>query len=112
MIDWQQVRQLQQDVGKGEMAEVVELFLSEVDEAIEALRYNYSTMAAPDKSAAFHFLKGCALNLGFNAFGAQCDQGEEITKSGKELDFDITNLVDIYTRSKQQFTQEYKKELG
>ncbi len=112
MINWQQARQLQQDVGKDEMAEVVELFISEVDEAIETLRNNYSTMAASEKTAAFHFLKGCALNLGFNTFGAQCGLGEEITQSGKEPDFGITDFLDVYARSKQQFAQEYKNELG
>ena len=65
MIDWQQVRQLRDDVGKEEMVEVVVLFLSEVDEAIENLQAEYAVMTTQDRSAAFHFLKGCAANLGF-----------------------------------------------
>jgi histidine phosphotransfer protein HptB len=112
MIDWQQARQLQQDVGKEEMAEVVELFLSEVDETIETLQNTYDVMSASDRSAAFHFLKGCASNLGFKTFGAKCGQGEEDTKSGKEPDFGIADLMNIYTCSKQQFAQEYETELG
>jgi len=112
MIDWQQARQLQHDVGKDEMVEVVELFLSEVDEAIETLQKTYDEMSASDRSAAFHFLKGCASNLGFQAFGVQCGQGEEATKSGQEPEFGVADLVNLYTRSKQQFTQEYATELG
>jgi HPt (histidine-containing phosphotransfer) domain-containing protein len=94
------------------MAEVVELFLSEVDEAIETLQKTYTVMSASDRSAAFHFLKGCASNLGFQAFGAQCGQGEEVTKSGQEPEFGVTDLVNLYTLSKQQFAQEYATELG
>lgn len=112
MIDWQQARQLQEDVGKAEMAEVVELFLSEVDEAIEILQNEYATMPASDRSASFHFLKGCASNLGFKAFGEQCAQGEEIIKAGAEPDFQISDLVAIYANSKQQFAQRYEAELG
>lgn len=111
MIDWQQVRQLQQDVGKDEMEEVVELFISEVDEAIENLQSSYSDMTAPDRSAAFHFLKGCAANLGFKAFGDQCSLGEEITKNGKEPGFRISDLVAVYENSKLLFTQSYEAEL-
>ena len=82
MIDWAQARQLQEDVGKEEMAEVVELFLSEVDEAMETLQNGYDTIPAEDRAAAFHFLKGCASNLGFKTFGDQCSLGEEVTKGG------------------------------
>ncbi|MBE9476404.1 MAG: hypothetical protein IME92_04605, partial [Proteobacteria bacterium] len=50
MINWQQARQLQDDVGKDEMAEVVDLFLSEVDDAIGNLQDAYATMSATDRS--------------------------------------------------------------
>jgi hypothetical protein len=111
MIDWQQVRQLQEDVGVEEMSEVVELFLCEVDEAIEILQNDYPRMAASDRSASFHFLKGCASNLGFKDFGDKCSNGEEITKTGAEPDFQITDLVSLYESSKEQFSQYYETEL-
>jgi HPt (histidine-containing phosphotransfer) domain-containing protein len=112
MIDWAQARQLQEDVGKEEMAEVVELFLSEVDEAMETLQNSYDTIPAEDRAAAFHFLKGCASNLGFKTFGDQCSLGEEITKGGGVPDFEISDLAAIYASSKQQFTGEFDAELG
>ena len=112
MIDWVQVRQLQDDVGKEEMAEVVELFLAEVDEAMETLQSHYDTMSVEDRSAAFHFLKGCALNLGFKAFADQCSLGEEITKGGGIPGFEISDLAAIYASSKQPFTDDYNTELG
>jgi HPt (histidine-containing phosphotransfer) domain-containing protein len=112
MINWRQARQLQNDVGKDEMVEVVDLFLSEVDEAMEALQNKYATMSATDRSAAFHFLKGCASNLGFETFGDKCVQGEESLKAGNEPDFRVSDLVETYARSKQQFAREYETELG
>ncbi len=112
MIDWKQARQLQEDVGKEEMAEVVELFLLEVDEAVEALQKDYAGMSSTDRSAAFHFLKGCASNLGFKAFGDECAQCEEITKAGDEPDCQVSDIVVIYENSKQQFSEYYEAELG
>lgn len=112
MIDWAQARQLQDDVGKAEMAEVVELFLSEVDDAMETLQNGYDAMPAEDRSASFHFLKGCASNLGFKTFGDQCSLGEEITKGGGVPDFEISDLTAIYASSKQQFKGQYHAELG
>lgn len=111
MIDWQQVRQLQEDVGAEEMSEVVGLFLCEVDAAIETLQYDYINMSAIDRSASFHFLKGCASNLGFKEFGDQCSKGEEITKTGAEPQFQISDLALLYTNSKEQFLQNYETEL-
>jgi len=112
MIDWAQVRQLQEDVGADEMDEVVELFLDEVDEAMDALEAGYATMASSDRSAAFHFLKGCASNLGFQTFADRCGQGEEITKSGQEPDFVMTDLVQLYASSKESFLNEKAAQLG
>jgi hypothetical protein len=37
MINWSQIKQLEEDVGAEDLAEVVMLFLSEVDEAISEL---------------------------------------------------------------------------
>ncbi len=112
MIDWQQVRQLQEDVGKEEMTEVVELFLSEVDEAMETLTVNYADMPPDERSAAFHFLKGCAANLGFETFGNRCAEGESVTKSGAKPSFTISDLMGIYTKSKQAFSDNFNSQLG
>ncbi len=103
MIDWAQVRQLQDDVGAEDMDEVVELFLDEVDEAMGTLETDYTTMGPDARSAAFHFLKGCASNLGFNVFAMHCGKGENITKTGGEPDFEIAELMQIYTASKTEF---------
>lgn len=112
MIDWAQARQLEKDVGKEEMAEVVELFLAEVDEAMEKLQSAYDEMPAEDRSTSFHFLKGCASNLGFKSFGDQCSLGEEVTKTGGIPNFQISDLATTYAASKKQFMDDYDAKLG
>ena len=107
MIDWQQVRQLQEDVGKEEMPEVIELFLCEVDEALSELNKNQSTLTIDESAAAFHFLKGCASNLGFKVFGDMCSDGEQATKNELVPNFIIPELMQINEESKKQFLQEY-----
>ncbi|PCH98602.1 MAG: histidine kinase [Rhodobacteraceae bacterium] len=111
MIDWIQLRQLQSDVGKDEMDEVVELFLTEVDEAIEVFQKNVGAMAFADKGAAYHFLKGCAFNLGFQAFGEKCSEGEEVSKQNKNPDISLSDLVALYAASKDVFHRNYKAEM-
>ena len=106
MIDWIQVRQLQEDVGADEIDEVVELFLDEVDEAMESLQTEYETMTSSDRSAAFHFLKGCASNLGFKRFADQCSEGEKLTKKGNEPEFEIADLIQLYALSKASFLED------
>ena len=99
-------------VGAEDMDEVVELFLDEVDEAMQNLEIKYDEMGANDRSAAFHFLKGCASNLGFKNFADQCGQGEEVTKAGNEPDFKITYLKQIYISSKENFLNEKTAQLS
>ncbi len=103
MIDWMQVRQLQDDVGAEDMDEVIQLFLDEVDEAMQNLETQYETMPPNDRSAAFHFLKGCASNLGFKTFADQCGAGEESAKAGNEPEFKVSDLTRLYASSKASF---------
>jgi HPt (histidine-containing phosphotransfer) domain-containing protein len=68
---------------------------------------------SPDaRSAAFHFLKGCAANLGFETFGNYCAEAEDVTKSGGEPDFTISDLAGIYAESKQAFSDNSTAKLG
>ncbi|NOR30990.1 MAG: Hpt domain-containing protein, partial [Sulfitobacter sp.] len=61
MIDWAQVNTLRDDVGKDYFAEIIDIFIDEVEDVIEKLRN------VPDLNTLgddLHFLKGSALNLG------------------------------------------------
>lgn len=95
MIRWERVNELQEEVGAEDFKEVVELFLEEVEEVIDRLR------VSPDASRFeedFHFLKGSALNLGFEALGDLCQIGEK--QPGL---VDVRGVVATYEASKVEF---------
>lgn len=79
MINWTRLAELYEDFGEDGIAEVVDVFLEEVGQAQERL------MAAQDPKALraeFHFLKGAALNLGFDEISALCETGEQRAAEG------------------------------
>lgn len=100
MINWTRVDELRDEIGAEDFAEVVELFLEEVEQVIEKLR------KAPDMNTLgedLHFLKGSALNLGFRGFSGLCQTGETASSEGKAETVDIPEILDCYEASKQQF---------
>lgn len=73
LLDETRLRALREEVGDEGYDEVVALFLAESDEVVERLE-RQSPGARPE--ADLHFLKGIALNLGFDDLAALCRQGE------------------------------------
>lgn len=73
MIDWNRVSELKSDFGEDDFLEIVEMFLSEVQEKLDELP-NQPVAALHED---FHFLKGSAANLGFRAFQAACSAAEK-----------------------------------
>lgn len=102
MIDWAQVKQLEVDVGAEDLADVVTLFLSEVDEAVEALQ-SLPKDSAPEVAAALHFLKGSAFNLGFQQFGEYCATGETQAYGGDTESVSFQEVKRLYSASKSLF---------
>lgn len=102
MIDWGRVNQLRTEVGPEDFAEVVELFLEEVQEVTARL-------AASPEPARFeddlHFLKGSALNLGFAEFGAMCHEGERLAAEGRADLVDLGPILECYEVSRQLFLE-------
>ena len=101
MISWERVRELRSEIGEEDFAEVVELFLQEVEEVLDRLR------ATPDPAsheADLHFLKGSALNLGFQALGTLCRDSESARGEGRAIGTDtIDRVIDVYAESKRRF---------
>jgi len=97
MVDWERVRELRNEVGAADFDEVVELFVEEVDDAMDAL--------VPGQTGAddLHFLKGCALSLGFRAVSALCQTLETKTHSAPLTREDVDSLRDSYVRSRAEF---------
>ncbi|PSL17979.1 Hpt domain-containing protein [Shimia abyssi] len=100
MISWVRVQELKDEIGEEDFDEVVELFLEEVEEVIDKLKN------APDLGALeadLHFLKGSALNLGFQAFSTLCQAGEVASASGKAETVDLPKILQSFAESKTEF---------
>ena len=102
MIDWDRGRELRSEVGAEDFAEVVELFLSEVDEATARLA------EAPDPARLkddLHFIKGSAYNLGFERLGVLCAAGEQEAAAGHAAEVDVAAVLDCYAASRAAFVE-------
>lgn len=100
MIDWDQVDELRQEIGDDDFAEVIHLFLDEVEEVMTRLN---SASIPQDIEEGLHFLKGSALNLGFNRLGKICQVGERAAASGQMDNIDLAQLRQVYEASKREF---------
>ena len=100
MIDWMRVDELRSEIGSDGFAEVVELFLDEVEGVVMRLK----TQPDPVRfESDLHFLKGGAWNLGFAEFGALCQDGERKAATGQREGIDIARVVDVYFASREIF---------
>ena len=100
MINWDRVRELKDDIGADEIGDVVELFLEEVEEVIDRLKQ-------PDRprelESDMHFLKGSALNLGFETLGTMCSDAEKSAAKGSDADVPVAAILDLFEASKVAF---------
>ncbi len=101
MIDWTRVEELNSEIGAEDFAEVVELFLEEVEEVIERLK-SISDISHLEED--LHFLKGSALNLGFRAFSTFCQAGETAAANGQADTVNLVEILECYDASKSEFT--------
>lgn len=100
MIDWKRTNELRSEIGPDGFAEVVELFLDEVEGVVMRLK------SQPDPAryeADLHFLKGGAWNLGFAEFGALCHDGERKAATGRSADINVARIVEAYFASRDEF---------
>jgi HPt (histidine-containing phosphotransfer) domain-containing protein len=102
MIDWARIATLREEIGTDCFEEVVALFLEEVEESIARLR---NGLQYADLGPELHFLKGCALNLGFCEFSTLCQAGEALCESGRETQVDLATILTSYDRSKTAFLE-------
>ena len=103
MINWQRVDELRDEIGPEDFLEVVELFLEEVQEVVDRLR------DAPDPTRFeedMHFLKGSAVNLGFQDFADLCAAGEKNAAAGQTALVDVAAVTGSYDASRAKFLAE------
>ena len=100
MINWAQVAELRREVGAEDFEEVLGLFFEEVEEV--TLRLS-KTVLLTQLGEDLHFLKGSALNLGFEVFSEACNEGETLCAAGSSNTVNVTEILDIYRTSKVSF---------
>lgn len=102
MINWARVADLKQDLGEENIGEIFDLFLTEVETIIDALRGQDFVQSL---QTDMHFLKGSALNLGFDVFGHLCSDAEKAASEGATEKIDISGIVATYDASKEVFKE-------
>jgi HPt (histidine-containing phosphotransfer) domain-containing protein len=100
MINWHRVNELKHEIGEDDFAEVAELFLEEFDEVICRLK---STPKPEQFEADMHFLKGSAMNLGFDALSHLCSTGEREAALGNFDAVPLSAVFETYETSKTDF---------
>lgn len=102
MIDWIRVRELRDEIGAEDFAEVVLMFLQEADDVVARMRNSVVPGGViPGGGADLHFLRGAALNLGFRAIANLCHEGECRAKEG--LPVDLGAIIDRFTTVRATF---------
>lgn len=108
MIDWARVADLHGEIGDDAFAEVLDLFVQEVDEGLARLR------AAPDartRTSEFHFLKGAALNLGLTDLAACCSRGETLAAQGHDTDAELAQVIAGFPIANAILTRDWEQNL-
>lgn len=98
MIDWTRVEELRSEIGDEDFAEVVDMFLEEVEGVIDKLR------TAPVESELendLHFLKSSALNLGFAEFARLCSESERSAAASEDVT--LAPIIACYLASRADF---------
>ena len=97
MLDWDRISELREEVGDAEFQVILEMFLDEVESAMMRL----SAKDPKRLETSLHFLKGCAWNLGFAAFGGLCDEEERRAAGGRADEVGIDGLLTCSSESKK-----------
>ena len=106
MIDWERVDDLKNELGEEDFLELAEMFLEEVEEVLGCLRLS----PEPSKiEAELHFLKGSAMNLGFEKLGDFCHMGEGLAATGNHGAIDLSRVFEIYAASRTEFLSRFSE---
>ncbi len=100
MLDWERIEELRTEIGEEDFAEVAEVFLDELDDVIGQLREGGSDKEVRER---LHFLKGCALNLGFAEMAALATDGHGLAQQDVAPDVNLATLFKVYTASRAEF---------
>ena len=99
MLDKKQIKQLRNDLGADGFAEIVDIFLAEVDEVFTPIEADGVT------ATDMHFLKGSAANLGFTEFSKTCQIAQHNINEGATAD--LATVRTAFAESKALFVAEF-----
>lgn len=102
MIDWDRIAELQAEVGESGIAEIVSIFLEEVEEGVDQLAAMTDGNQISEK---LHFLKGSAQNIGLSEFSALCLEGEMAVRTDPTLRPDIPAIRSALTRAQAELAE-------
>ncbi|RMF45546.1 MAG: Hpt domain-containing protein [Deltaproteobacteria bacterium] len=102
MIHWARVQELKEEIGEEDFSDVAEVFLEEVEEALERLK---TSGRGENLEADLHFLKSSSLNLGFVEMAAICAAGERAAAEGRGDSVDLEAIFVAFDESKAAFLE-------
>lgn len=108
MIDWARLRELEDSLGAEGLAELVDVFMDEIEEGARRVG---SSESARSSEEAFHFLRGSALNLGLAGIAELCQQGERIAGSGDDIAPFKARLSEEVKKTCAMFRREWRQHI-
>ena len=108
MIDWARIHDLYEEIGEDAFAEVLDLFVQDVNEGLARLR---AASDAKARSAEFHFLKGAALNLGLGQLAATCALGETNAAQGQDTTAAQADIETQFPRVNATLLRDWRQRL-
>lgn len=109
MINWARLAELYEDFGEDGIAEVVDIFLEEVGQAQERLLASDDPKTLRDE---FHFLKGAALNLGFDEIAGLCATGEQRATEGRDCSEEKAQLALLLPQTCTVFARDWRMRMA
>lgn len=98
-MDWERVECLRDELGADAFEDVLDLFLAETDQKVAELQ---AGTGAGDVAADMHFLKGAALNLGFDELASACERAEMLATAGRPEAINLPAILDCFARSRAE----------
>ncbi|MEM1387828.1 MAG: Hpt domain-containing protein [Pseudomonadota bacterium] len=105
MIDWDRADELLREIGEEDFAEVADVFIDELNDVLGSLTADQDHA---EIQQSMHFIKGCALNIGFERLAELASQAERCAANEQETGYvDLNALRDVFQRSKTAFASRF-----
>ena len=98
-MDFARLNELRDEVGEDALDEVLEMFLEETDDIAARLA---AGIPSSEMCAAMHFMKGAALNIGFDELAGLCQTAETQAGRNPDAEIDIAAILSCYAASKEE----------